>query len=89
MAEGGRPDKIRRVTTSAPDLSQLRINRDVPAPVRRAFIRNVVIAGLGLAVLVTVLLVARRGSAVAVQVITVQATGGGGAGVPLTRQPPR
>ncbi len=61
-----------------PDLSKLRINRDVPsAPVRRALGRNVAI-GLATLVVVAVILMMGRGRAVTVQtaVATPIASGG-------------
>jgi RND family efflux transporter MFP subunit len=66
------------VTASAPapDLSKLRINRDVPPPVRRAFVRNVVILVVAVALVAAVVVVMRQRAVVPVQVITVQATSG-------------
>ena len=74
--------------SAPPDLSKLRINRDVPsAPVRRAVGRNVAI-GLVALVLVVVVLMIGRGRAVPVQtaVATPIAAGGepGSAGVGVT-----
>jgi HlyD family secretion protein len=57
-----------------PDLSKLRIDRDVPAPVRRAFVRNLVIAIVALGLVALVAVVMQRRSIVPVQVITVQAS---------------
>ena len=64
------------MTTPAPDLSKLRINRDAPPAVRRAFWRNVILATIAFALIATAVIVARRGSAVAVQVMTVSASSG-------------
>ncbi len=68
------------MTAPAPDLSKLRIDRDVPPPVRRAFVRTIVIAAVAVALAAAGYVVVRRRSVVPVQVITVQAstTGGGG-----------
>jgi len=74
---------------SAPDLSKLRINREVPpAPLRRALGRNVMI-GLGaLVIVLAVILILGRGRGVPVQtaVATPIASGGepGSAGVGVT-----
>jgi RND family efflux transporter MFP subunit len=75
------------VTSPSPsaDLSKLRINRDAPPPeVRRALVRNVVIAVLALLLIVGAVFALRSGGAVPVQVVTVAAAsgsdGGGGAG---------
>ncbi len=65
---------------SGPDLSRLRIDRDVPPPVRRAFRRNVVIALVATVLIGGAMFFARRSAAVPVQVLTVQAsTSGAGA----------
>lgn len=75
------------MTTPQPDLSKLRINRDVPPPgVRRALLRNLGLAAGAVVVIGGVVLLARRGSAVPVQVVVATATegaagvGGGGGG---------
>ena len=67
------------------DLSKLRINRDAPPPeVRRALVRNVIIAVLALLLIVGAVFALRGGGAVPVQVVTVAAAsgsdGGGSAG---------
>jgi RND family efflux transporter MFP subunit len=67
------------VTSPSPsaDLSRLRINRDAPPPeVRRALVRNVVIAVLALLLIVGAVLALRGGGAVPVQVVTVAAASG-------------
>ena len=68
------------MTASAPDLSKLRIDRDVPPPVRRAFVRNVVILLVAVALVTAVVFVMRERAVAPVQVITVQATSGSGTG---------
>lgn len=56
------------MTTPAPDLSKLRINRDAPSPgLRRALRRNLILAGVAI-VVVGVVLFARRPRATPVQV---------------------
>ena len=79
--------RFRPVTSPSPsaDLSKLRINRDAPPPeVRRALVRNVVIAVLALLLIVGAVFALRSGGAVPVQVVTVAAAsgsdGGGSAG---------
>jgi RND family efflux transporter MFP subunit len=64
---------------TAPDLSKLRIDRDVPPPVRKAFVRNVMLALLAVAIVAAAVLVMRQRT-VPVQVITVQATSGAAGG---------
>jgi HlyD family secretion protein len=64
--------------TGTADLSKLRINRDDPPPaVKRALGRVLWITGAAVLVFAVVFLVARRGGAVAVQVVTVSTTTGG------------
>ena len=83
---------FRPVTSPSPsaDLSRLRINRDAPPPeVRRALVRNVVIAVLALLLIVGAVFALRGGGAVPVQVVTVAAAsgsdgGGSGAGTSVT-----
>lgn len=78
------------MTTPVHDLAKLRINRDVPpAPVRRAFRRNLIIAGSAVVVTAGVLAVVSRGAAVPVQSVLATASGepadgGGGAGTSVT-----
>ena len=71
-----------------PDLSKLRINRDLPsAPVRRALGRNVALGLLALAIVVAVLLLGRGGTvSVQTAVATPIASGGepGSAGASVT-----
>ena len=70
------------MTASPPaaDLSKLRINRDDPPPaVKRALRRVLWLTASAVLVFLVVFLVARRGGAVPVQVVTVSATGGEGA----------
>src|SRR5262245_42655602 len=64
------------VSSPAPDLTKLRIVRDVPPPVRRAFLRNLVILLVAVALVAAVVVVMRQRAVVPVQVITVQATRG-------------
>jgi HlyD family secretion protein len=64
-----------------PDLSKLRINRDLPPPIlRRALRRNLLLGLLALAIVAGALLVLRGGGAVPVQVLV--ATPASGAGQP-------
>jgi RND family efflux transporter MFP subunit len=67
---------------TAPDLSKLQIKRDDPPPaVKRALGRVLWLAGAAVAVIVAIVLFARRGGAVPVQVVTVSsATEGAGSG---------
>jgi RND family efflux transporter MFP subunit len=63
--------------TSPHDLAKLRIDRDAPAPaVRRALWRNAALTVAAVAVLGTVIALARRGGAVPVQVVVAGAAGG-------------
>jgi RND family efflux transporter MFP subunit len=70
--------------TPAPDLSKLRINRDVPAPtLRRALQRNLALALGALAIVAGAVIALRRGGPVPVQVAVaapVSGSGGSGAG---------
>ena len=66
---------------TAPDLSKLRIDRDVPSPVRQAFARNVVLALVAVVLIGAVAMYMRQRSIAQVQVITVQASTGGPSGV--------
>jgi HlyD family secretion protein len=62
--------------TTPPDLAKLRIDRDPPPPaVRRAFARSIWLVGGALAVIAGLLLLLRRGSTVAVQVVTATVSG--------------
>lgn len=77
------------MTTPVHDLSKLRINRDVTPPqVRNAFRRNLVFAGIVVAILVAALLFARGRSASPVQTHLVSAasesSGGAAAGTSVT-----
>ena len=66
------------MTTSAHDLSKLRIDRDTPPPgLRRALVRNAALAVLVLGMIATVVVLAKRGSAPAVQVAVATVTEGG------------
>jgi len=72
------------VTASPPaaDLSKLRINRDDPPPaVKRALGRVLWLTAAAVLVFLVVFLVAQRGGAVPVQVVTVSATSGGNGAV--------
>jgi RND family efflux transporter MFP subunit len=66
-----------------PDLSKLRINRDVPPPtLRRALRRNLLLGLVALAVVGSFLLVFQRGSTTPVQVVAATpVSGAGGSGV--------
>jgi HlyD family secretion protein len=62
---------------TAPDLSKLRINRDLPPPaIRGALVRNIVLALIAAAVIGVVWFYARRGSVPVVQVVTAVAVSG-------------
>src|SRR3989442_77992 len=66
---------------NAPDLAKLRIDRDgPPAGVRRALTRSVWLVAGALAVIGGGVLYVRRGSELAVQVVTAASSGGGGSG---------
>ena len=72
------------MTASPPaaDLSKLRINRDDPPPaVKRALGRVLWLTAAAVLVFLVVFLVAQRGGAVPVQVVTVSATSGGNGAV--------
>lgn len=68
----------------AHDLSKLRIDRDAPTPqLRRALVRNLVLAGAAVVLTLVIVLIARGRSAVPVRVAVasvVDAAGGGAAG---------
>ena len=70
------------MTTSVHDLSKLRLDRDTPPGVRRAFRRSLILAAVAAGLIATVVLVVRRGSAVPVQtvVVTPLDAGAGAAG---------
>ena len=68
------------MTPPTHDLAKLRINRDQPPPaVRRALVRNVMLAVAAVTVLGIAFVFARRGAAVPVQVVVASAGGGSGA----------
>jgi len=74
------------MTTSVHDLSKLRLDRDTPPGVRRAFRRSLILAAVAAGLITAVVLVVRRGSAVLVQTVVVTpldaaagTAGGGGA----------
>jgi HlyD family secretion protein len=66
------------MTNSTHDLSKLHIDRDTPPAVRRAFARNLALTGAAVVLVGGVVLFARRGGAVPVQVVVATATTGGG-----------
>ena len=68
------------MTNGTHDLSKLHIDRDTPPAVRRAFSRNLLLAGVAVVLLAGLVLFARRGGAVPVQVVVATATAGGGGG---------
>src|SRR6266404_8694076 len=72
----------RQMTNPVHDLSKLRIDRDAPPQVKRAFRSAVVLAAVGAAVLVLVLVFfgVRRGAGVPVQVAVATGESGSGAG---------
>lgn len=68
------------MTNPAPDLSKLRINRDTPAPgLRRALVRNLVLAAVAAVVIVGLVVFMRRGGAPVVQVAVAAVVDGGSA----------
>src|SRR3989449_4390179 len=68
--------------SSVHDLSKLRLDRDTPPGVRRAFRRSLILAAVAAGLIAAVVLVVRRGSAVPVQtvVVTPLDAGAGAAG---------
>jgi RND family efflux transporter MFP subunit len=66
--------------TELSDLSKLRIDRDAPPAVRRAFRWTLVLAVVALVVTVAVVAWVRRGAAPPVQVVVAATAGGGAAG---------
>ncbi|HET8623638.1 MAG TPA: efflux RND transporter periplasmic adaptor subunit [Gemmatimonadales bacterium] len=67
---------------TAHDLSKLRIDRDPPPAVRRAFIRNLIIAAVALLVVGVAVVFARRRSSVPVEtVVATPIASSGGAGI--------
>jgi len=68
------------MTNSTHDLAKLHIDRDTPPAVRRAFTRNLVVAGAAVVLIGAVVIFARRGGAVPVQVVVATATAGGPTG---------
>lgn len=68
------------MTDSPHDLSKLHIDRDTPPAVRRAFTRNLVLAGVAVGLIAGVAMLVRRGGAVPVQVVVATATAGDGGG---------
>ncbi|MGE0353747.1 MAG: efflux RND transporter periplasmic adaptor subunit [Gemmatimonadales bacterium] len=65
------------MTNPAPDLSRLRIDRDAPPPIRRALVRNVILAIAAICLLGIAAGFLRRGSVVPVQVVVAAASEGG------------
>src|SRR5438034_10813066 len=57
------------MTTSVHDLAKLRINRDPPLGVRRAFRWTLILAGVAAGLVAAVVLMVRRGGAVPVQTL--------------------
>ena len=69
------------MTQPAHDLSRLKIDRDAaPAGVRKAFRAALLLAGVALIIVVAVMILVRRGSTVAVEVVTVATRGAASAG---------
>src|SRR5437588_1525274 len=70
------------MTTSVHDLGKLRLDRDTPPGVRRAFRRSLILAAVAAGLIAAAVLVVRRGSAGAVQtvVVTPLDAGAGAAG---------
>src|SRR5438093_765345 len=59
------------MTTSVHDLGKLRLDRDTPPGVRRAFRRSLILAAVAAGLIAAAVLVVRRGSAVPVQTVVV------------------
>src|SRR2546421_7960634 len=59
------------MTTSVHDLGKLRLDRDTPPGVRRAFRRSLILAAVAAGLIAAVVLVVRRGAAVPVQTVVV------------------
>src|SRR3989454_12396542 len=59
------------MTTSVHDLAKLRINRDPPPGVRRAFRWSLILAGVAAGLVAAVVFIGRRGGAVPVQTLVV------------------
>src|SRR5213592_1793877 len=76
------------MTTSVHDLAKLRINRDPPLGVRRAFRWTLILAGVAAGLVAAVVLMVRRGGAVPVQTLVVTpldaGAAAGGAGTSVT-----
>jgi HlyD family secretion protein len=68
------------MTNSTHDLAKLHIDRDMPPAVRRAFTRNLVVAGAAVVLIGGVVIFVRRGGAAPVQVVVATATAGGSTG---------
>src|SRR5438128_10387684 len=69
------------MTTSVHDLGKLRLDRDTPPGVRRAFRRSLILAAVAAGLIAAAVLVVRRGSDVPVQTVGVaQHDDGSGAG---------
>ena len=67
------------MTSPVPDLSKLRINRDAAPPgVRRALVRNLVLAAVAVVIIVVVWTMTRGGGGPAVQVAIASVTSGSG-----------
>lgn len=62
------------------DLSKLRLDRDAPPAVRRAFSRNLLLAGIAVVLLAGVIVITRRRGVIEVQVAVAQAIGGDAVG---------
>src|SRR5438093_10730407 len=76
------------MTTSVHDLAKLRINRDPPLGVRRAFRWTLILAGVAAGLVAAVVLMVRRGGAVPVQTLVATpldaGAAAGGAGTAVT-----
>ncbi len=76
------------MTTSVHDLAKLRINRDPPPGVRRAFRWTLILAGVAAGLVAAVVLIVRRGGAVPVQTLVATpldaGAAAGGAGTAVT-----
>jgi RND family efflux transporter MFP subunit len=67
------------MTPPVHDLGKLRIDRDAAPAVRHAFRRNLILAGVAVAIVAALVLVLRRDAGVAVEVVVAAATGGAAA----------
>ena len=69
------------MTTPAPDLSRLRINRDEPSPpLRRALLFNIVLVGVAVVLVLAVMVFLRREKPIPIETAVASTVGGGAGG---------